>query len=231
MQSLINHIQNQLNITVTNQKMIQQAFFHRSYINEQGEDLIHSNERLEFLGDAVLEILVSQFLYEEYPNKPEGDLSKMRAQLVREPSLAYLARQVDFPKYVQLGKGEKHSGGSQRDSILADTFEAFLGAVYLDAGMEMVKSFLTTVLFDHHQAILTLTVQDYKTKFQELVQVKGTVKIEYRLLSTEGPSHAQTFTIGLYLDDQLIAKASGKSKKEAEMKAAEKAIHHLQKGV
>ncbi|MGF3195029.1 ribonuclease III [Facklamia sp. P12945] len=231
MHQLIEHIEKELKIKVTNQKIIQQAFYHRSYINEQGENLIQSNERLEFLGDAVLEILVSQFLYGQYPHKPEGDLSRMRAQLVREPSLAYLARQVDFPQFIQLGKGERLSGGKERDSILADTFEAFLGAVYLDTGMDMVENFLSRILFDHHQEILTLTVQDYKTKFQEMVQVKGTVKIEYRLLATQGPSHAQTFTIGLYLENDLIAKASGKSKKEAEMKAAKKAIHHLQKGV
>lgn len=224
MLNLKDHIQQQLQIQIKDFSLIQQAFFHRSYVNEQGRHLIESNERLEFLGDAVLEILVSQFLFHFYPDKPEGDLSRMRAQLVREPSLAYLARACQFPNYIRLGKGEILSGGADRDSILSDCFEAFLGAVYLDSGIEEVRRFLQEILFIPHLKILQVSRQDFKTKFQELAQQNGSVQIDYRLLKQEGPAHAQIFTVGLYLENQLIATACGKSKKEAEMKAAATAL-------
>lgn len=226
MQVLRQHIESFLKVKVSEKSVIEQAFYHRSYVNDKGWPSTQSNERLEFLGDAVLEILVSQFLYQTYSEKPEGDLSRMRAQLVREPSLAYLARQAKFPEFIRLGKGEALSGGAQRESILADCFEAFLGAVYLDQGLEEVNKFLDRVLFQHHLTILQTTQKDYKTQYQELVQVHGSVSIRYEVLKQEGPAHKQLFTIGLYLEDQLMAQGQGRTKKEAEMEAAKLAIQN-----
>lgn len=220
MSKLIKHLNRILNLNIKNEILYKRAFMHKSYVNEQRYKLLESNERLEFLGDAVLEIIVSDYLYNYYPNEPEGNLSRMRAQLVREPSLALLARHNNFPDFIQLGKGEQASGGNQRDSILSDCFEAVLGAIYLDQGIEKVKKFLDHQLLDNHQQIIKQINQDYKTMFQELVQVNGTVKIEYKLLSKEGPDHNQTFKMGLYVDGNLLSSAQGNSKKQAEIQAA-----------
>lgn len=230
MKPLINYLKEDLQVKIGDQELIQQAFNHTSYVNEKAHKGSLSNERLEFLGDAVLELVVSQYLYHTYPEQAEGHLTRMRAQLVREPSLAYLARQVSFDQYLKLGKGEAESGGRQRESILSDCFEAFLGAFYIDQGIEAVKSFLTPILLAPHQTILEITSQDYKTKFQELVQQKGSVQIEYRLLKQEGPPHSQVFTAGLFVENQLQAQGKGKSKKEAEMQAAREALNAYDNG-
>ncbi|XJS09729.1 ribonuclease III [Aerococcaceae bacterium WGS1372] len=227
MNNLIKHLNRILSFTITNEILYKRAFMHKSYVNEQRYKLLESNERLEFLGDAVLEIIVSDYLYNYYPNEPEGNLSRMRAQLVREPSLALLARQNEFQKYIQLGKGEKASGGNQRDSILSDCFEAVLGAIYLDQGIEAVREFLKNQLLDNHKQIIKQINQDFKTMFQELVQVNGAVVIEYRLLSKEGPDHHQVFEMGLYVDNKLLSSAKGNSKKQAEIQAAKIAYLRL----
>lgn len=171
----------------------------------------------------MLEVIVSDFLFHEYPDKPEGQLTRMRAQLVREESLAFLARKYQFNRQIRLGKGELASGGNERDSILADCFEAFLGAVYLDQGMDVARAWLDESLLKPHRTILTKINLDYKTLFQERAQQKGAVQIRYELIEQSGPAHNQVFTMGLYLNDQLVSKGSGKSKKQAEMQAAEQA--------
>lgn len=217
-------IEKNTGIQFKNVLLLETAFQHTSFVNERASRKLEHNERLEFLGDAVLEVIVSDYLYHEYPNKPEGDLTRMRAQLVREESLAFLAKQYQFNRHIRLGKGELASGGSQRDSILADCFEAFLGAVYLDQGMDMARAWLNRALLEPHRVILTKVNLDYKTLFQEKAQQKGAVLIRYELLEQSGPAHNQLFTMGLYLNEQLISKGSGKSKKHAEMQAAEQAF-------
>lgn len=227
MSLLIKHLENILGINIEDEALFKRAFMHKSYVNEQKHNLLESNERLEFLGDAVLEIIVSDYLYNSYPEEPEGTLSRTRAQLVREPSLALLARRNDFHEYIQLGKGESASGGNHRDSILADCFEAFLGATYLEQGIEVVTNFLNKQLLSNHQDILKQVNLDYKTLFQEKAQTHGTVLIEYRLISKKGPDHNQIFEMGLFVDDKLISRGKGNSKKQAEIQAAKIAYLHI----
>lgn len=227
MSLLIKHLENILGINIEDEALFKRAFMHKSYVNEQKHNLLESNERLEFLGDAVLEIIVSDYLYNFYPEEPEGTLSRTRAQLVREPSLALLARKNEFHKYIQLGKGESASGGNNRDSILADCFEAFLGATYLEQGIDVVTNFLNKQLLSNHQDILKQVNLDYKTLFQEKAQTHGTVLIEYRLISKKGPDHNQIFEMGLFVDDKLISRGKGNSKKQAEIQAAKIAYLHI----
>lgn len=221
---LIEVIEKNTGIRFKNTALLEMAFQHTSFVNERASRKLEHNERLEFLGDAVLEVVVSDYLYHQYPDKPEGQLTRLRAQLVREESLAFLAKHYHFNRHIRLGKGELASGGNERDSILADCFEAFLGAVYLDQGMEMAREWLNRALLEPHQMILTKVNLDYKTLFQEKAQQNGAVQIRYDLLEQSGPAHNQLFKMGLYLNDQLIAKGSGKSKKQAEMQAAEYAF-------
>ena len=216
-------IKKRTGIQFKNARLLETAFQHTSFVNERAAKKLEHNERLEFLGDAVLEVIVSDFLFHEYPDKPEGQLTRMRAQLVREESLAFLARKYQFNRQIRLGKGELASGGNERDSILADCFEAFLGAVYLDQGMDVARAWLDESLLKPHRTILTKINLDYKTLFQERAQQKGAVQIRYELIEQSGPAHNQMFTMGLYLNDQLVSKGSGKSKKQAEMQAAEQA--------
>jgi len=216
-------IKKRTGIQFKNARLLETAFQHTSFVNERAVKKLEHNERLEFLGDAVLEVIVSDFLFHEYPDKPEGQLTRMRAQLVREESLAFLARKYQFNRQIRLGKGELASGGNERDSILADCFEAFLGAVYLDQGMDVARAWLDKSLLHPHRTILTKINLDYKTLFQERAQQKGAVQIRYELIEQSGPAHNQVFTMGLYLNDQLVSKGSGKSKKQAEMQAAEQA--------
>ncbi|MRI81348.1 ribonuclease III [Fundicoccus ignavus] len=216
-------IKKRTGIQFKNARLLETAFQHTSFVNERAAKKLEHNERLEFLGDAVLEVIVSDFLFHEYPDKPEGQLTRMRAQLVREESLAFLARKYQFNRQIRLGKGELASGGNERDSILADCFEAFLGAVYLDQGMDVARAWLDESLLKPHRTILTKINLDYKTLFQERAQQKGAVQIRYELIEQSGPAHNQVFTMGLYLNDQLVSKGSGKSKKQAEMQAAEQA--------
>lgn len=227
MSLLIKHLEAILNIEIKDESLFKRAFMHKSYVNEQKHKLLESNERLEFLGDAVLEIITSDYLYKFYPNEPEGSLSRTRAQLVREPSLALLARKNQFHKFIQLGKGESSSGGNNRDSILADCFEAFLGATYLEQGIDVVTEFLNNQLLKNHQQLLKQLNLDYKTLFQEKAQTHGSVLIEYRLISKQGPDHNQIFEMGLFVDDKLMSRGKGNSKKQAEIQAAKIAYQHL----
>lgn len=227
MSLLIKHLEAILNIEIKDESLFKRAFMHKSYVNEQKHKLLESNERLEFLGDAVLEIITSDYLYKFYPNEPEGSLSRTRAQLVREPSLALLARKNQFHKFIQLGKGESSSGGNNRDSILADCFEAFLGATYLEQGIDVVTEFLNNQLLKNHQQLLKQLNLDYKTLFQEKAQTHGSVLIEYRLISKQGPDHNQIFEMGLFVDEKLMSRGKGNSKKQAEIQAAKIAYQHL----
>lgn len=203
------------------------ALTHSSYVNENrrhGED----NERLEFLGDSVVNLIVTEHLYKEYKDISEGDLTKVRAKLICESSFAWAGRSLGLEKFILLGRGEENSGGRKRDSLIADAFEALCGAIYLDSNFNTIKSFLTNRYSSKvKEFIKTVKVVDFKTQLQELVQKNRAGKIKYKLIKTAGPDHEKTFFIELYIGEKLLGKGTGKSKKEAEQKAAQCALVEL----
>ncbi|MCU0082861.1 ribonuclease III, partial [Streptococcus danieliae] len=185
---------------------------------------ISHNERLEFLGDAVLQLLISEYLYGHFPEKPEGELSKLRSMMVREESLAGFSRDCKFDQYIRLGKGEEKNGGRNRETILGDLFEAFLGALLLDQGVDAVRSFITIHIIPKIETGQFERVVDYKTQLQEILQAGGDVQIRYQVLQESGPAHAKEFLVGVFLNDQKLTQGTGRSKKIAEQEAAKKAI-------
>ncbi|EOH95494.1 ribonuclease III [Enterococcus pallens] len=224
---LINELKERYGIVFQDVTLLEQAFTHSSYVNEHRNMQLSDNERLEFLGDAVLELQVSHYLYRQYPDVPEGKLTKLRSAIVREDSLAKFAKKCHFDQYVLLGKGEENSGGRNRASLLCDLFESFLGALYLDQGYEAALKFIQAVIFPRIEAGEFTREIDHKTRLQEVLQKSGDVTIDYRLVSEEGPAHERTFTIEVYVDDRLIGSGKGKSKKLAEQDAAAKALAAL----
>lgn len=224
---LTNGLKEQFGIVFHDVNLLEQAFTHSSYVNEHRNLQLSDNERLEFLGDAVLELLVSQYLYREFPDLPEGKLTKMRASIVREESLSKFAQQCGFDQSIKLGKGEENSGGRTRPSLLCDLFEAFLGALYLDQDLATVKGFLERVVFPQVEAGAFSHEMDYKTRLQEVLQKNGDVMIDYRLIKEEGPAHERIFWTEVYCDEKLIGSGQGKSKKLAEQAAAANALEHL----
>lgn len=225
-----NYIEGLICRKIKNLDLFHQAFRHRSYANECTPPLT-SYERLEFLGDAVLELLVSDYLYTRYPSKSEGSLTQLRAQLVREPSLAHLARKLEFSRYLRLSRGEEASGGRQRDSLLADCFEAVLGAIYLDQGLEVARNYIERVMLADHQSLLNWVNQDYKTQLQERLQTQGPVRISYKLVKETGPDHQRQFQVALQVNGQELSRGQGTSKKRAEMAAAEAALSQMEDGM
>ena len=204
--------------------LLETAFTHTSYANEHRLLKISHNERLEFLGDAVLQLIISEYLYTKYPKRPEGDLSKLRSMIVREESLAGFARDCQFDYFIKLGRGEEKSGGRNRDTILGDLFEAFLGALLLDKGVEAVKSFLYQVMIPKVEAGDFERVTDYKTKLQELLQINGDVEIAYQVVSETGPAHAKNFEVAVLINGRKSGQGQGRSKKLAEQEAAKNAF-------
>ncbi len=205
--------------------LLEQALTHTSYANEKHLGKMGSNERLEFLGDAVLELVSSEFFYERYPDKTEGELTKLRASFVCEPALAYCAEGICLGEFLQLGKGEDASGGRSRASVVSDAFEALIGSVYLDGGFANAKEMvLRLILNDYDQKVF---FYDSKTILQEAVQAKTESPLQYRLLSQSGPDHLKTFQVGVYLEDKELGRAEGKSKKSAEQKAAFAALQKI----
>ncbi|MBV7503766.1 ribonuclease III [Bacillus sp. sid0103] len=226
-ENLFKGFQNTIGITMENEKLLKQAFTHSSYVNEHRRKPFEDNERLEFLGDAVLELTVSQFLYKKYPTMTEGELTKLRAAIVCEPSLVSFANELNFGNLVLLGKGEEMTGGRERPALLADVFEAFIGALYLDQGIEIVISFLEKVVFPKINAGAFSHVMDYKSQLQELIQRDGTGTIEYRVLQEIGPAHNKEFVSKVSLNGKELGVGTGKSKKEAEQHAAQMALDIL----
>lgn len=213
-----------LGISFRDTELIRQAFVHRSSLNES-KTMPVSNERLEFLGDSILSFLVSDYLYKTYTGFSEGELTNLRSSIVKTSALAAVASQLDLGAYLMLSRGEEDGGGRKNTSILADTFEAFLGAVYLDHGLSFAKKILEKMLFPLLPKILEDKLyKDAKSTFQELVQEETKVPPAYKLLEEKGPDHAKEFTIGVYVENVLWGKGSGKSKQEAEMDAAKHAI-------
>ena len=208
-----------------NPLLLKQAMTHSSYANEHNAKGYHDNERLEFLGDAVLEVVSSEFLFRNYPALPEGDLTKLRASIVCEPTLALCARALDLGDFLLLGKGENMTGGRNRDSIVSDATEALLGAIYLDGGFEPAKDFVLKFILndiEHKQLFY-----DSKTILQEIVQEKGIQPVEYILTGESGPDHDKTFSVEVWIGEQCMGQGSGRTKKAAEQMAAYRAICRL----
>ena len=207
-------------------ELLNQALTHSSFAHEvKNAPKLQDNERLEFLGDAVLGLSVSSYIYEKFPKLPEGEMSKLRARVVCEAALAKFARNIHLGEYLLFGKGEEASGGKDRDSILSDAMEAVIGACYVDKGFETARK-LALFLTEEEicKFVATPDIDDYKTRFQETVQKDGTVTIKYKLLSEKGPSHEKYFEIALFVDDNKLATGTGSSKKEAEQMAAKRAL-------
>lgn len=226
---LTKNLQTNYNIVFSDASLLEQAFTHSSYVNEHRYMMIADNERLEFLGDAVLELIVSELLFSNFPELPEGKLTKMRAAIVCEDSLSKLAKDCSFDEYVQLGKGEANSNGKERPALLCDLFEAFLGALYLDKGYESVKDFLEIVLFPQILDGQFSGELDYKTTLQEYLQRNGDTVIEYYLVSEVGPAHDRDFHVAVKVRGETIGEGIGKSKKSAEQQAAQTALDNFHK--
>ncbi|MCM3625983.1 ribonuclease III [Paenibacillus glycanilyticus] len=217
----INELQTRLQLRFKQLKLLKQAFTHTSYVNEHKHGTIEHNERLEFLGDAVLQLLVSEYLFTAYPNRPEGELTRMRASVVCEPSLAQFAERLELGAHIQLGRGEEQLGGRQRPALLADLFEAFVGAIFLDAGIERTRAFLETHMFPYIESNdYGLLVKDFKSKLQERAQHKGLGAVEYRIMEERGPAHDREFVVEVCIGDLPYGNGSGRTKKEAEQRAA-----------
>lgn len=202
--------------------LLKQAVVHRSYLNEHPDFALHHNERLEFLGDAVLEIIVTETLFRDYKTTPEGDLTNWRASLVNYKMLAEVANELGLEKYLYLSKGEaKDKNSKARQYILANALEALIGAVYLDQGIRPTKKFVKTFILSKLDNILTNQLYlDPKSKFQERAQELYGITPHYKVLSESGPDHAKDFVVGLYLDNELITQGQGTSKQEAQVAAA-----------
>ncbi len=217
-----------LGVPFNNPELLESALTHRSFVHEHYESLLHPNERLEFLGDSVLNFLTAQYLYHAFPEHSEGQLTAMRAALVRSATLARFARAYQLGTYLKLGKGEEHSGGRERNNLLADAFEAVLAAIYLDQGMEAADRFLRPLLDAEGTRVATHGLQlDDKSRLQERVQSERNQTPRYRTISAEGPDHHRTFTIEVYAGDEKLGRGIGNSKQLAAQAAARAALSYL----
>ncbi len=206
-----------------NKNLLTQAFTHRSYLNETKEN-IGSNERLEFLGDSIISFVVSQFLYRTYPQFNEGELTNLRSLLVNTGSLAEVAGTLDFGNLLRLSKGEEQLKGRENKSLLADSFEAYVGALFIDQGVGVVSEFLAKVLLPKAEELANKNLKDPKSLLQELIQSKGQVQLAYRVITEEGPAHNKVFTVNVLLGERILGTGIGRSKQDAEKDAAENAL-------
>lgn len=223
-------IENKIGYRFKNKKLLEVAVTHKSYAYEKKETENDSyNERLEFLGDAILEHIVSIYLYNIKPSLKEGVMSKKRAEIVCEASLSKIIKKMGLSKNVRLGKCEIQTGGNKKDAILADMYEAILGAVYLDGGFEVAQKIcLENIVPTITEVLNEKESMDYKTRLQELLQKNGTVKIEYRIDKETGKDHAKTFFSSVYLENEKIGEGNGKTKKASEQAAAKSALEKLE---
>lgn len=218
---------NRLNIRFKNPKLLQQAFLHRSYLNEVKMDL-ESNERLEFLGDSVLSLIISYYLYTLRSTDSEGELTNLRAHIVKTKSLAEAARKLELGKYLSLSKGEEISGGRDNPQLLANTYEALLGSLFLDAGLEVVKKVIDKTLLPLFEKELKMgPPKDAKSSLQETVQQRLKQSPHYKILQTHGPDHAKQFTVAVYIGGKETGRGIGASKQIAEEEAAKQALEVL----
>jgi len=220
-----NKLQEEIGYRFNNEKLIEQALTHSSYTREKNLPRAECNERLEFLGDAFFDAIIGEELYNRLPTKKEGYLTKYRALVVCEASLAQVGRKLEIGELLKLGKGENQSGGRNRESVIADAMEAIIGAIYKDGGYETVRE-LVLKLFDQRidDAVNGRLHSDYKSEFQERMQSKGPAEIQYVLMDEQGPDHAKIFYIKVLVDDVAYGEGTGHSKKEAEQQAAKEAI-------
>lgn len=218
----LQNLQEKIGYQFKDESLLMQALTHSSFANEQKINKLNNYERLEFLGDAVLELVSSEFLFNENKDMPEGKLTRLRASMVCEPALAYCARDIDLGSYILLGKGEEATGGRKRDSITSDVMEAVIGAIFVDGGIEKAKEFIYHfVLSDLENKILFL---DSKTLLQEEIQKNNTAQLRYELVGENGPDHDKQFSVEAYLNDKLIGSGVGRTKKAAEQQAAYEAL-------
>jgi ribonuclease III len=218
-------LQTLLKVTFADTRVLLSAITHRSYLNEHREADWDHNERLEFLGDAVLELVVTDFLFAKYPEKPEGELTAVRAALVNTVSLAEASTRLGVNDYLLMSKGEAKDVGRARQYILANAFEACIGAIYIDQGYDRAKEFIADRLFGKTDEIVRKRLwQDAKSRFQELSQEHASITPTYETVGQSGPDHDRVFTVGVFLRHEKVAEGTGRSKQEAEQQAAEKAI-------
>jgi ribonuclease-3 len=214
-----------LGYTFNEPALLRTAFTHRSYVNEHRGSTIEHNERLEFLGDAVLELVVTRFLFDTYPDKTEGDLTAYRAALVNTITISDAASELGMNNYLLLSKGEARDTGRARQYILANTFEAVIGAIYLDQGYDTAQEFIAKTIFPRIDEVVEKRLwQDNKSHFQEVAQEKVSITPSYQVLSEVGPDHDKQFTVGAYLGEEQVAEGTGRSKQEAEQSAAAAAL-------
>ena len=217
--------------TFKNKELLVLALTHSSYTNESRRETYNSNERLEFLGDSVLSVVISKFLYTTQADMTEGNMSKIRALIVCESSLARVARKISLDKYLLLGKGEEVTGGRKRDSILSDAFEALLGAIFLDSGIEQAELFILKVTKKIIIDVLNGDIVfDYKTKLQEAVQHDGILELSYNIIEERGPDHNKEFVANVVVNGKVKGEGIGKTKKDAEQEAAKKALEDIKNG-
>ncbi len=221
-----NKVEKLLGVKFKNKDLLKQAFVHRSYLNEHKDFFLEHNERLEFLGDAVLEIAVTEFLYFKFPEKPEGELTNLRASLVNSKMLSKVAKDLNFEEYLYLSKGESRDKNSKaRQYILANTVEAIIGAIYLDRKMQEAKKFVYKKILNNLDEVLEKKLySDPKSRFQEKTQEVYGITPHYSVLKESGPDHAKEFEVGIYIGEDMIVKGIGTSKQEAQVDAAEKAL-------
>lgn len=218
-------LEKQIGYTFQDKSKLENALRHTSYAHEHR---VESNEKLEFLGDSILEFVSSEYLYQTYPNLKEGEMTKVRASVVCEQSLYQIAKQHNFSDFLQVGRSERITGGNKRPALLADSVEAVIAAMYLDGGLEPAKRFILDNLKQEIElATKHVGLKDYKTVLQEKLQEQGEVKIHYEIKGESGPDHNKTFEAEVWLEGKPLATGKGKSKKEAEMQAAKKALEKI----
>lgn len=223
---MISDLEQAIGYRFKNITLLQNALAHSSYANERWHDSLKSNERLEFLGDSILGMVVADHLYKSFPDRPEGELTRMRADMVCEQSLARIADRIGLGNHLLLGHGEEQGGGRQRASILADAVESVIAAAYLDGGMDAARQFIESFVLCN-VPVTRLQNVDYKTRLQELVQQKKNQAISYVLTGESGPDHDKHFTVEVTLNGQVVGRGTGTSKKRAEQDAACKALQKL----
>lgn len=220
-----NQIQNKLGIKFKNLKLLHKALVHRSYLNESDEK--ESNERLEFLGDAVLEFIVSKELFAAFPNLQEGELTSLRANLVNTDSLALSARELGLGQTLYMSRGEEKGGGRENTTLLANTFEALIGALFLDRGVEGAENIVKKFILVRTEKAME-NLKDAKSLLQERVQAKGEKAPVYKILEESGPDHAKNFVVGVFVGEKEFSRGTGKSKQEAEQAAASQALENIE---
>jgi len=214
-----------IGIKFKDKNLLKQAFVHRSYINENPKIGLEHNERLEFLGDAVLELVITDYLFHKYPDRTEGELTSYRAALVNTISISRAASELGMDDFLLLSKGETKDTGKARQYILANTFEAMIGAIYMDSGYDMAQKFIADSLFQYTEEIVSKRLwQDSKSHFQEEAQEHVGITPSYQIMDETGPDHEKQFIVGVYLEEELIEKGEGRSKQDAEQEAATKAL-------